>query len=268
LLPFGRNAVHTSTDEQVEELAATAAAGSMTAAERSEYLAHTDACALCRRLAGEMQAVANALPLSLEPRQATPGLKARTLAITAASDRAGPTSSFSTAPEAAGKARTAGRRGLLLPAALAAAAVFAVAFAGALAWGVSLRSDSREQAERLANQERLLDAIAGGGTVTHLEGTSAAPRAHAAVIHSADGRGSFMLVSNLPALPEGQEYQVWNIKDSSPAGAGVFSSGGMDDQLVILASDLRGADAIGVSIEPAGGSPAPTGAIVLLGSSG
>jgi anti-sigma-K factor RskA len=62
------------------------------------------------------------------------------------------------------------------------------------------------------------------------------------------------------------EYQVWRIKGGTPVGAGMFSSSGMDEQLIVISADLSDADAIGISIEPRGGSSGPTGAIVLLGT--
>ena len=48
--------------------------------------------------------------------------------------------------------------------------------------------------------------------------------------------------------------------------AGTFNPAPAPDQIVALDVSFTDADAVGVSIEPLGGSVAPTGDIVLLGS--
>jgi anti-sigma-K factor RskA len=59
---------------------------------------------------------------------------------------------------------------------------------------------------------------------------------------------------------------VWLIggEGSTPLGAGTFSVSDPDGQLVTVAADFSTANALGISVEPKGGSPAPTGDIVLL----
>ncbi len=86
------------------------------------------------------------------------------------------------------------------------------------------------------------------------------------MIQEPDTGIAFLLVNGLPALPEDQEYQVWIITGKGPASAGIFSSTDSVEQLVNLPTDFFGADAVGVSVEPRGGSPQPTGDIVLLGN--
>ena len=70
----------------------------------------------------------------------------------------------------------------------------------------------------------------------------------------------------VPDVETDQEYQVWRISGETPTSAGTFAPDADEQQLVALFVDFSGADAIGVSIEPTDGSPAPTGAIVLLGT--
>jgi anti-sigma-K factor RskA len=70
----------------------------------------------------------------------------------------------------------------------------------------------------------------------------------------------------LAPLPSGKVYQFWLIKGDTPVSAGLFS---VDTQgrglLSVSTSEPIGSfDAIGVSIEPEGGSPQPTGDIVML----
>ena len=68
-----------------------------------------------------------------------------------------------------------------------------------------------------------------------------------------DGRA--LLVLNKKATP-GQVYQAWGRQVSGPR-AGVPTSLGMTGGTVLEVS-WRGYDSVGVSIEPTGGSPAPT----------
>ncbi len=59
---------------------------------------------------------------------------------------------------------------------------------------------------------------------------------------------------------------MWKITGEGPASAGIFGGTDSMEQLVNLPTDFFGADAVGVSVEPRGGSPQPTGDIVLLGN--
>lgn len=78
---------------------------------------------------------------------------------------------------------------------------------------------------------------------------------------------AYLIVRDLPAIRDDQEYQVWRITDTGPSGAGTFVLENGHDQIIMLPVDFSSATAVGVSIEPRGGSVAPTaGAIVLLGT--
>ena len=58
---------------------------------------------------------------------------------------------------------------------------------------------------------------------------------------------------------------MWRITVDRPADAGIFSVTDSGEQSVTVAADFFGADAIGMSIEPQGGSPQPIGAERLAG---
>jgi anti-sigma-K factor RskA len=83
------------------------------------------------------------------------------------------------------------------------------------------------------------------------------------------GREDLVLViTGLASAPAGMEYQVWRIigQDVAPIGAGTFSILDSNAHLVTILIKFSPSESIGVSVEPAGGSPAPTGDIVLLGT--
>ena len=59
--------------------------------------------------------------------------------------------------------------------------------------------------------------------------------------------------TNLPAVPEGKQYQLWALKDGVPIDAGVFDNDGTIQQVKNIAS----ADAFAITLEDFGGKPTP-----------
>lgn len=134
------------------------------------------------------------------------------------------------------------RRSLPRPAVAAATAVVAAA---ALVGGIELGSSSPGHARVI--QASVIDTR--GQAQLQLNGNSAE-----------------LFVSNFPAPPKGKIYEVWLQRASSapsPTGAlfSVTSSGAGD---VGVPGSLRGVDEILVTPEPAGGSPSPTHAPVIV----
>lgn len=84
-----------------------------------------------------------------------------------------------------------------------------------------------------------------------------------------DPRGSYgsLVVSNLAVLNQDQQYQIWLIKGTTRTSGGVFSvnSDGYGSMEIMAPLALTQYDSIGVTIEPFGGSPGPTGEKVLGG---
>jgi anti-sigma-K factor RskA len=78
----------------------------------------------------------------------------------------------------------------------------------------------------------------------------------------ADGSTGFVLVDDLPVLPEGQEYQLWKLAGEVPVSLGMIGDGTTEATAFGLPADTT---TFAISTEPAAGSPAPTGAIVATG---
>jgi anti-sigma-K factor RskA len=101
-----------------------------------------------------------------------------------------------------------------------------------------------------------------------LQATGASPKATGLVVYTTDGKYGFLVVNDLVPLPSGKQYQLWLIKDNKRTSGAIFSVG-QDGYVVtevessILLTDY---DGFGVTIEPEGGSPAPTGERVLAGT--
>jgi len=82
--------------------------------------------------------------------------------------------------------------------------------------------------------------IEGGGTAT----------AH----WSASLGKSVLVTDGIPALSEGEAYELWYVRGETPVSAGVFEA---DDgeATAVLAGDMQAGDVIAVTIEQDGGSP-------------
>lgn len=78
---------------------------------------------------------------------------------------------------------------------------------------------------------------------------------------TSDGRG-FLQRDALPALPEGQSYQLWAITGATPVSAGVL---GRDPSVVAFIVDAP-TSAIAISVEPTAGSTQPTDTPIAVGS--
>lgn len=77
-----------------------------------------------------------------------------------------------------------------------------------------------------------------------------------------EGTTGYVLVDDLPPLPEGEEYQLWKLGGEVPVSLGVIGDGTSGVAAVGVPS---GTSEMALSTEPAGGSPAPTGDIVATG---
>ncbi len=67
----------------------------------------------------------------------------------------------------------------------------------------------------------------------------------------------FLHVSSLPQPPPGKQYQLWALVDGQPIDAGVFDLPA-DQQSLLEMNHMDTADAFAITLEPAGGSEAPT----------
>lgn len=75
-----------------------------------------------------------------------------------------------------------------------------------------------------------------------------------------------LVVDGLIDPPEGAIYQAWVIGASGPLPAGLFSPDGEGSATVLLDAAYTPGNAIGVTLEPLGGSIAPTGAMLFVGA--
>jgi hypothetical protein len=87
------------------------------------------------------------------------------------------------------------------------------------------------------------------------------------VLISAEGEDGALVVDGLPPLDESQQYQLWLIRNGQRTSGAVFST----DEKSYAGTRIRAPgslleySAVGITIEPAGGSEYPTGTQVLGG---
>ena len=267
-LPFSAEAVHASSNDELEELASAFALEALELDEREDYSRHLQGCGVCRELVAQSQILADLLPEALEEVGASPGLKDRILsqarlglegegrqaAVKSEHERLDSWGWHWPSWLPLGPVRVSAALGLLV--------------AGLVVWNISLQLASDAEGDLTAKQRNLIEAIREGGTLFELSGTEAAPEASARLVQTPGSITVFVLVRNLPALPKDQEYEVWSIKGDVATSAGTFALAGVPEQPVTLTVDFSGASAIGISIEQKGGSPTgkPEGPIVLLGT--
>jgi anti-sigma-K factor RskA len=163
--------------------------------------------------------------------------------------------------------------GRLAPA-IALAGVLASALTGFMAWRANvqlthLRADlERLQAENL-QLARIMDVVASDRLrLVALGGTEAAPGSQGRVLWSPDEKKAVFHASGLPRPPAGRDYQLWVIEGRTPRSEGVFpvDEQGRATHVLPEVPAPGNVAAFAVTLEPAGGVPQPTGAMVLLGS--
>jgi len=125
---------------------------------------------------------------------------------------------------------------------------------------------AREQAalqERLAAYEGLVELIRAPGTrVVPLQGAAAGSEAMGRLVWH-DRAGGHLIVAKLPPAPAGKTYELWTITGGKPSPAGVFQVDATGGAVHRVAPTEAPVDVFAVTLEPAGGVPAPTGPIVL-----
>jgi anti-sigma-K factor RskA len=262
-LPFNIGDAHLITSSELEELAAAFVLESLEIDESKEYRDHLGACEVCRGLLGEFQTVIDVLPIGLEVAPVSDGLKNRIL-----SDARADIESEITEPliESQIPEPKSSWRNWLTPRAMAFSSSVAVVVAVLVIWNISLQLRLDKQEDIISAQASLVDAIASASSVTQLPGTDAAPRSSGTLILPSSGEDSLLYVRDMPSIPADREFQLWSITDSGAASVGTFQPLPEADWAVVFAFDFSSTDAVGVSIEPIGGSTAPSGEIVLLGT--
>jgi len=98
-------------------------------------------------------------------------------------------------------------------------------------------------------------------TVVSLAGQAAAPTAKAKIYWNKQTQVVYVDASGLPTPPEGKEYQIWSLKlqpQLTPTSIGMLADFNGNSSKVFAVEKTGDAEAFGITLEPAGGSPTPT----------
>ena len=196
-----------------------------------------------------LTAVPAALP-EVRARQTTPQL----ITQRDASAEAVREASFGEPSRAATKAAA---RWYTRPASILVAVAAAVAlFVGGNILGLSTGNQSQQQAAAISaivsasDYQQAKANVSGGGTATF--------------VWSVGLKQSAVVIDKLPKLADGKTYQLWYIdKGSNTTSAGIFPAASSGTTVRVLAGAMSAGDTIGITVEPSGGSKAPTTAPIV-----
>lgn len=229
--------------------------------ERHQFQTHLRLCPDCTREVEELRATAAKLGVA-SAQQPPEKLRRDVMAQIAVTRQDSPTRSPADVPRATstGTPRAGWRVRLT-----ASAAAFAAA--AALIMGVlSVRTGHQRDAARtqLAQVQAQYAPVAELAAAPDARGSAGAGvRGGTAFLIASQQLGkAVLLVSGLPTPPEGRTYQVWLIGHGHLRSVGLLTVSASTPPLQF--GDLRGAAKVGLTIEPAGGSPQPTTTPVAL----
>jgi len=243
------------------ELLAALSLDAVEAHERDEIEAHVMDCPRCRSELDALLEVAGALGNSVEPLpeglwtsissriydvddegHPMPDLASNVVAIDSTGSRRGRTWT----------------KGLTATLATVAAAVIVV-----LALSLAAESNHVNSLQRQLASNSFAAAAAlstPGHTVVNL--MSATRQDLAEFVLLPDGRG-YLLSSRLPALASGSTYQLWGLINGKPISIGLMGEKPASVTFTVSGSKPT---VLGITVEPSGGSPTPTNAMVASGT--
>ncbi|WP_018565985.1 anti-sigma factor [Streptomyces sp. PsTaAH-124] len=217
--------------------------------ERAAFERHLAGCADCEREVAEFTATAARLA-SASGMAARPALREQVLHRITTVRQAPP------GPAAVDQARRrVPRLGGPLRWALAACAAAAAAFGGTAVWQYERAQEAHLQT---AEAERHADEVAG---------VLAAPDARTRSAQLAGGTGTLVVstardravfvASGLAEPPRGKVYELWFADGGRMRPAGLLKPDRVS-QAVLMRGPVEQASGVGITVEPAGGSPRPT----------
>jgi len=226
--------------ENISSLIAAYAMGAVPEDEIPAIRAHILTCEKCFNDAEDLARSAGVLSEAVEPVALSEGFEERVMQQIGAAE-----------PAAAPKRWSWAR--LRVPLLAGAAAVVSALL---VMTGISFN----ESLQRERQYQEIVAAMIRDGDSFSLKGAGGAEAVVAETAH-----GSVLAAVDLGGAPEHHDYQLWLLKDGEPIPADTFDVSG---SVVIVESehDLTGFDGAAVTVEPEGGSEAPTTEPVLITS--
>lgn len=169
---------------------------------------------------------------------------------------------------------TRGPRRRWVPALSAAAALVVFAGVGLGGWAAGEAATQRQmeqkivamqaqQAQAQAQQAAMLGIVSSPDA--KLATTALSEGGSVTVASSGKANQAAIMVQDMPPLPAGKTYELWYISAAGAVPAGLMATGDAPvDGMQVLHGPLDGATHVGITVEPAGGSPAPTTTPLLV----
>jgi anti-sigma-K factor RskA len=225
---------------------------------------HLETCPRCRAELDSLREVAAAMGNSVE---AVPeGLWSQiALRLPDRHDDEEPPAMPQLAPETRSPFRTPGgpstRTRRTVVGTVVAIAVAAVAVAAVLGIGLVQADDKVSNLQNASPAATAALHTPGHQVVVLDSSTSKSERAKLVVLPSGQG---YLVSSTLPSLDNGRTYQLWAIEGKQPISLGLLGSAPGHAAFTMAGSGR--ASHLSITAEPAGGSVAPTGPIIVTGT--
>lgn len=251
-----------TSDKELGNLSGSYALNGLDAADLAEFETHLQQSHATRDEVTELTDTAVLLGLATRPVQPSAGLKASImdqldahpqLPVAASSAAGASSASVATAAFESPAGRKAQARWFTRPVTALAAVAAAIALfvgGGVVTTSLAQNSFAQQQADQLAAINSADDAqrasvdLADGGTAT--------------LVWSNTLLSSALIVDGLAPLPADRTYELWYINDAGARPAGTFGVAGNGSTWRVLDGTMKAGDTVGVTVEPRGGSDAPT----------
>jgi hypothetical protein len=243
----------------------------------AELLDHLAMCPACQRDLRAYVQVARMLPYDAPDVAPPPALRARLLA--AVEDSAGqtaaapptPIASTPIAPESIAPAPPSPalpRRRWRWPAFRPALALALSLIIALLGWNIALQRQLGEQAAQIGANRASWQTMIGLLNDPAVRWYAVAgDSSHGHFWAAPGGQVACLVIQGLPPLAADRVYQVWLRHGNERISGGVFEARNGNGWVLVRSSEaLDNYDSVGITVEPRGGSDAPTGPPVLQGA--
>ncbi|MFK0181780.1 anti-sigma factor domain-containing protein [Streptomyces xanthochromogenes] len=225
-------------------------------AERAAFEGHLDACTACTQEVREFTETAGRLGLAVSVR---PPIELKTTVLRRI------TIVRQDSPHTPGPPAHTGsrlRRARWPRFALAACLAAAAGLGGVAVWQHQVASDAQQRANTAQRQSQQLAEVLAAPDAKATTATLKNGATGTLVVAHSKNQAAFV-ASGLPHPPTGRVYQLWFNDAGTMRPAGLLDPAHTTDA-VLLAGSVNRASGMGITLEPSGGSPAPTSAPLAL----
>jgi Anti-sigma-K factor rskA len=216
-------------------------------AERERFARHLSRCPSCANEVRGLREVATALAFAATA-EAPPELRSRVLTAAARTRQL---------PPEVRSYRTHARAPRTLPWVPWLSGTVALASVAVAVFFGLAQSHTQNELNQARAQNQALSVVLSAPRVQVLSQVSTSGGT-AIVVLAAERHELAVVTAGLPALPPGQVYQLWLIGKAKTVSAGLLPAAKSGQTPAILATGVVKGDTLGLTVEPAPGSPQPT----------